>query len=76
MATADPNLPNAAITPGGPVDLEQERAQARRLAARYRCGFIDLQEQRIDRGSVPNHSCGLDVPLQLCAVDDARRQCW
>ena len=48
MATADPNLPNAAITPGGPVDLEQERAQARRLAARYRCGFIDLQEQRID----------------------------
>jgi type IV pilus assembly protein PilB len=48
MATADPNLPNSSIAPGGPVDLEQERAQARRLAARYRCGFIDLQEQRID----------------------------
>ncbi len=48
MATADPNLPNPALAPGGPVDLEQERSQARRLAARYRCGFIDLQEQRID----------------------------
>jgi len=45
MATADPNLPNS---PVGVVDLEQERAEARRLAARYRCGFIDLQEQRID----------------------------
>ncbi len=30
------------------MDVEQERAQARRLATRYRCGFIDLQEQRID----------------------------
>jgi type IV pilus assembly protein PilB len=48
MATVDPNLPNSTLAPGGPVDLEQERAQARRLAARYRCGFIDLQEQRID----------------------------
>jgi type IV pilus assembly protein PilB len=49
MATTDSNLPNSALGPGGgPVDLEQERAQARRLAARYRCGFIDLQEQRID----------------------------
>jgi type IV pilus assembly protein PilB len=48
MATVDPNLQNAAPGAGGPVDLEQERAQARRLAARYRCGFIDLQEQRID----------------------------
>ncbi|MGB7437415.1 MAG: GspE/PulE family protein [Candidatus Acidiferrum sp.] len=48
MATADANLPNSAVPPGGPVDVEQERAQARRLAARYRCGFIDLQEQRID----------------------------
>jgi len=45
MATADPNLPNP---PVGVADLEQERAEARRLAARYRCGFIDLQEQRID----------------------------
>src|SRR6516225_3072897 len=48
MATVDPNLQNPAVVPGGPADLEQERAQARRLAARYRCGFIDLQEQRID----------------------------
>jgi type IV pilus assembly protein PilB len=48
MATADPNLPHPGGAPGGPVDLEQERAQARRLAARYRCGFIDLLEQRID----------------------------
>ena len=49
MATTDStNLPNSAVTPGAPVDAEQERAQARRLAARYRCGFIDLQEQRID----------------------------
>ncbi len=47
MAT-DPNLPNSALPPGAPMDVEQERAQARRLAARYRCGFIDLQEQRID----------------------------
>jgi len=50
MATADPNPnpQNPALGPGGAVDVEQERAQARRLAARYRCGFIDLQEQRID----------------------------
>jgi type IV pilus assembly protein PilB len=48
MATTDSNLPNSALGGGGPVDLEQERAQARRLAARYRCGFIDLLEQRID----------------------------
>ncbi|MGB2664056.1 MAG: GspE/PulE family protein [Candidatus Acidiferrum sp.] len=47
MAT-DPNLPNSALPPGAPMDVEQERAQARRLATRYRCGFIDLQEQRID----------------------------
>jgi type IV pilus assembly protein PilB len=45
---ADPNIANSALAPGAPMDLEQERAQARRLAARYRCGFIDLQEQRID----------------------------
>jgi type IV pilus assembly protein PilB len=48
MATADPKVSNPVIAPGGPVDLEQERTQARRLAARYRCGFIDLLEQRID----------------------------
>jgi type IV pilus assembly protein PilB len=48
MATVDPNLTNPALPPGGSVDAEQERTQARRLAARYRCGFIDLHEQRID----------------------------
>jgi type IV pilus assembly protein PilB len=48
MATVDPNLQHPAVTPGGPADVERERAEARRLAARYRCGFIDLSEQRID----------------------------
>jgi type IV pilus assembly protein PilB len=48
MATPNANPPNASPPVGGPLDLEQEREQARRLAARYRCGFIDLQEQRID----------------------------
>jgi len=48
MATPDPNLPNAGVPVAGSADLEQERAQARRLAARYRCGFVDLLEQRID----------------------------
>ena len=47
MATTNSNLPNAGA-PGGPADLDQEREQARRLATRYRCGFIDLSEQRID----------------------------
>jgi len=47
MATTPENLPNPNL-PGGPADLEQERAQAKRLAERYRCAFIDLQEQRID----------------------------
>src|ERR1700751_3479657 len=48
MATSDSNLPNAGPPAGGAADIEQERAQAKRLATRYRCGFIDLQEQRID----------------------------
>jgi type IV pilus assembly protein PilB len=48
MATPNANVPNASLPVGGPLDPEQEREQARRLAARYRCGFIDLQEQRID----------------------------
>jgi type IV pilus assembly protein PilB len=47
MATTNSNLPNTGA-PGGGVDLDQEREQAKRLAARYRCGFIDLSEQRID----------------------------
>src|ERR1700739_4774924 len=48
MATSDSNLPNAGPPAGGAANIEQERAQAKRLATRYRCGFIDLQEQRID----------------------------
>ena len=32
----------------GMPDPNQEREQARRLAERYRCGFIDLMEHRID----------------------------
>jgi len=48
MATADSNLTNGGVPAGGAADLDQERDQARRLAARYRCGFIDLLEQRID----------------------------
>ena len=48
MATPDPNPTNAGLATGAPPDLDQEREQARRLATRYRCGFIDLQEQRID----------------------------
>ena len=47
MATPDSNLHDASL-PGGPADAAQEREQARRLAERYRCGFIDLSEQRID----------------------------
>jgi type IV pilus assembly protein PilB len=48
MATADPNIHEPILAPGGPADLKQEREQARKLAERYRCGFIDLLEQRID----------------------------
>src|SRR5580693_1656362 len=47
MATPDSNLHDSSL-PGGPADAAQEREQARRLAERYRCGFIDLSEQRID----------------------------
>ncbi|HTB93448.1 MAG TPA: GspE/PulE family protein [Candidatus Sulfotelmatobacter sp.] len=47
MATPESNLHDASL-PGGPADAAQEREQARRLAERYRCGFIDLSEQRID----------------------------
>ena len=48
MATADSNLHNQGLPPAGVPDPNQEREQARRLAERYRCGFIDLMEQRID----------------------------
>ncbi len=43
MATASNNA-----MPGGPTNDAAEREQARRLAERYRCPFIDLREQRID----------------------------
>jgi type IV pilus assembly protein PilB len=48
MATADPNIQEPILLPGGPADLKQEREHASKLAERYRCGFIDLLEQRID----------------------------
>jgi type IV pilus assembly protein PilB len=47
MGTPDTNVHDSAL-PGGAADAAQEREQARRLADRYRCGFIDLTEQRID----------------------------
>jgi type IV pilus assembly protein PilB len=47
MATPESNLPEASL-PGGPADVTHEREIARKLAERYRCGFIDLSEQRID----------------------------
>jgi type IV pilus assembly protein PilB len=43
MATASNNS-----IPGAATNDTAERDQARRLAERYRCPFIDLQEQRID----------------------------
>jgi type IV pilus assembly protein PilB len=48
MATPDSNLPDPNLPLGGLTDITQEREQARKLADRYRCGFIDLLEQRID----------------------------
>jgi type IV pilus assembly protein PilB len=48
MATTDANLQEPNLPGGGPADLSQEREAARKLAERYRCGFIDLVEQRID----------------------------
>jgi type IV pilus assembly protein PilB len=47
MATPDSNLHEPNL-PGGPPDAAQEREAARKLAERYRCGFVDLSEQRID----------------------------
>src|SRR5271168_4017174 len=46
MATTE-QLPPAPGAPGG-ADEQHERDHARKLAERYRCGFIDLREQRID----------------------------
>jgi type IV pilus assembly protein PilB len=48
MATTDSHLNDPGLPTGGSTDIAQEREQARRLAERYRCGFIDLLEQRID----------------------------
>src|SRR5579883_619618 len=48
MATPDSNLQEPNLPGGGPPDAVQEREAARKLAERYRCGFIDLSEQRID----------------------------
>src|ERR1700731_1508606 len=38
---------NNPVTVGTPNDAA-EQEQARRLAERYRCAFVDLREQRID----------------------------
>ena len=51
--------------PSGIPDEAAERDQARRLAERYRCPFVDLREQRIDPGAVPQHPRGNDVSLQI-----------
>src|SRR6202140_5435744 len=42
MSTTDQTLATAS-------DPQGEREKSRRLAERYRCGFVDLVEQRIDR---------------------------
>jgi len=44
MSTASNNPP----APEGGASEEQQREQARRMAERYRCQFVDLREQRID----------------------------
>jgi type IV pilus assembly protein PilB len=41
------SIANNPISPGVP-DEQTQREQARKLAERYRCPFIDLREQRID----------------------------
>ncbi|HEY1481828.1 MAG TPA: GspE/PulE family protein [Candidatus Acidoferrum sp.] len=48
MATVPESNLQPPVLPAGAADLIQERDQARKLAERYRCGFIDLREQRID----------------------------
>ena len=45
MATTDYTNVTAALAGG---DEEREREHATKLAQRYRCGFVDLREQRID----------------------------
>src|SRR5246500_4514453 len=46
MATTEHSNVIAGITSAG--DEQTERDQARKLAERYRCAFVDLREQRID----------------------------
>ena len=41
------------------IDVEQEAVQARQLALRYRCEFVDLQESKID------HDLFHSVPVDL-----------
>ncbi|HTS11798.1 MAG TPA: GspE/PulE family protein [Candidatus Limnocylindrales bacterium] len=48
MATTGHNNPNPSPLGVGAPNEAAEREQARRLAERYRCPFIDLREQRID----------------------------
>ena len=48
MATSDSKVTNTTLPAAGAAELDQEREQAKRLATRYRCAFIDLMEQRID----------------------------
>ena len=49
MATAGSSSPTPPLPSStGVPDEAAEREQARRLAERYRCPFIDLREQRID----------------------------
>src|SRR5277367_3169734 len=47
MATTTNNPANNPLVPGG-TNEATEREEARRLAERYRCPFVDLREQRID----------------------------
>jgi type IV pilus assembly protein PilB len=47
MATTDQNLPSAADLASA-AEEQHERDHSRKLAARYRCAFTDLREQRID----------------------------
>jgi type IV pilus assembly protein PilB len=47
MATTDQNVQTTAGLASA-AEEQHERDHARKLAERYRCGFIDLREQRID----------------------------
>jgi type IV pilus assembly protein PilB len=48
MATPESNIHDPVLQIGSAADIAHGREVARKLAERYRCGFIDLQEQRID----------------------------